>query len=267
MKYVLDHDLHIHSYLSPCSGDPEQTPENILKYAVKAGYRHICLTDHFWDADVPCAGDTWEGFDNINKALPLPQANGVEFHFGCEADMDRYSVVGLSRKNFDKLDFIIIPVGHLHLDFARVQREALDKKEQAIILAERFWNLLQLDLPFHKVGLAHITWDGLAGYTPNWKDHIDIINYISDDRWKLLFSESSEKGMGIEINVDVEDYKSDDEREAMLRPYRIAKECGCKFYFGSDAHNLKTLAKLPDRAEFFINKLHLTEDDKFRPFG
>ena len=31
MRYIADHDLHIHTQLSLCSGHPEQTKENILK--------------------------------------------------------------------------------------------------------------------------------------------------------------------------------------------------------------------------------------------
>lgn len=286
MKYVLDHDMHIHSYLSPCSSDPEQTTKAILDYGLKAGYKHIVLTDHFWDEDVPCATDSfetadakkrpdtndpmfmlkWEGFKNINKALPLPKAEGISFHFGVEADMDKYSVVGLTKEHADKFDFIIVPINHLHCPWAKLQQGKMDNREQAVILAQRFWNLLQLDLPFHKVGLAHITWDGLAACSPNWMDHIEILNCITDERWRLLFSETAKKGMGVEINVEYERYAEGFERESMLRPYRIAKECGCKFYFGSDAHHPFEFDLLKDRADFFINALDLTEDDKFRPF-
>ena len=47
MKYIIDHDLHIHSCLSACSGNPAQTPAAILNYARANGFKHICLTDHF----------------------------------------------------------------------------------------------------------------------------------------------------------------------------------------------------------------------------
>ncbi len=285
MRYILDHDMHIHSHLSPCSADPAQTTQAILDYGIKAGYKHIVLTDHFWDEDVPCATDRlgadndagntygvdpmillkWAGFKNINKALPLPQADGIKFHFGCEADMDKYSVVGINQKNFDKFDFIIVPINHLHCPWAKLQSK-LDLKEQAVILAQRFWNLTQLDLPFHKVGLAHITWDGLAACSPNWNDHLEILNYIPDERWRLLFAETAKKGMGVELNVDIDLYAEGYERETMLRPYRIAKECGCKFYFGSDAHHPYEFELLKKRADFFIDRLCLTEDDKFNPF-
>ena len=36
MKYLIDHDYHIHSMLSLCSGHPEQTPENILELSEMA---------------------------------------------------------------------------------------------------------------------------------------------------------------------------------------------------------------------------------------
>lgn len=49
MKYKIDHDFHIHSVLSPCVKNPEQTVENILAYGEKNGFVAICLTDHFWD--------------------------------------------------------------------------------------------------------------------------------------------------------------------------------------------------------------------------
>lgn len=53
MAFV-DHDLHIHSRVSPCAG-PEgdtQLPENILKYVEKNKFHTICLTDHYRDETV-----------------------------------------------------------------------------------------------------------------------------------------------------------------------------------------------------------------------
>ncbi len=39
MRYVLDHDLHIHTHLSPCSADDRQTPAAILAYGLSSGFR------------------------------------------------------------------------------------------------------------------------------------------------------------------------------------------------------------------------------------
>ena len=48
MRYIVDHDLHIHTQLSLCSGHPEQTKETILKYGIDNGLTTLCLTDHMW---------------------------------------------------------------------------------------------------------------------------------------------------------------------------------------------------------------------------
>ena len=60
MRYIVDHDFHIHSGGSMCSGDPEQTPARILQYAADEGYVAVALTDHFWDETVPMLQGGWD---------------------------------------------------------------------------------------------------------------------------------------------------------------------------------------------------------------
>lgn len=47
MKFKIDHDLHIHSYISECSSDVLQTADRILQYAKDNHLSTVCLTDHF----------------------------------------------------------------------------------------------------------------------------------------------------------------------------------------------------------------------------
>ena len=81
MKYIIDHDYHIHSHLSLCSNDPLQTPENILSYAEKNGYLDICLTDHFWDETVEGAENFGfykeQNYERLARALPLPRGTST----------------------------------------------------------------------------------------------------------------------------------------------------------------------------------------------
>ena len=42
MKYEVDHDFHIHSTISPCCHDENQTPETILNYAKENNFKSIC---------------------------------------------------------------------------------------------------------------------------------------------------------------------------------------------------------------------------------
>ena len=72
--------------------------------------------------------------------------------------------------------------------------------------------------------------------------------------------------MGIELNEYIENYEGE-ELEVHMNIYRIAKNAGCKFYFGSDAHTPEGLRKAPPRFEKFIDFLDLKEEDKFNPFN
>ena len=60
MKYVFDHDYHIHSQLSSCSRDPEQTTERILQYAKDNNLTSLVLADHYWDDAVPGASGWYQ---------------------------------------------------------------------------------------------------------------------------------------------------------------------------------------------------------------
>ena len=259
-KFIIDHDLHIHSQLSTCSGNPEQTAEAMLEYARREGLKKIAVTDHFWDEAVMGASDWYapQNFGHISKILPLPKDDGVSFLFGCETEMDKRSIIGISKENLDKFDFIIIPTSHLHMTEFTIEKDLTSAEGRAQYYMERCHALLDSDLPFYKVGLAHFTCGLMARNSDGKRD--DIMNAISDAEFKSLFDKAAKVGIGIEINTALSDAKN----EAALRPYRIAKECGCKFYLGSDAHSPKDFSSARIRFTAMIDALGLSEDDKFQ---
>lgn len=110
MRFSVDHDFHIHSRLSRCSGDAAQTPEAMLYYAARFGLKKICVTDHFWDARVPGANAWYRGqdLDHLRSILPLPEGE-IRFCFGAETEMDRSFRLGIAPQTFDAFDFVIIP--------------------------------------------------------------------------------------------------------------------------------------------------------------
>ena len=159
MKFIVDHDLHIHSQLSSCSSDPRQTKERILQYAKENGLKKICLTDNFWDSKVPGASFWYkpQDFAHIEQSLPLPQDEQVEFYFGCESDMDKFFTIGVDPSTFDQFDFIIIPTSHMHMTTFTLDEEDRNIERLRELFVKRLEALLAADLPFHKVGLAHMT--------------------------------------------------------------------------------------------------------------
>ena len=266
MKFIVDHDFHIHSQLSSCSSDPRQNKERILQYAKENGLKKICLTDHFWDSKVPGASFWYEpqNFAHIEQSLPLPQDEQVEFYFGCESDMDKFFTVGVDPSTFDQFDFIIIPTSHMHMVTFTLDEEDRNIERLRELFIKRLEALIAADLPFHKVGLAHMTCE--LNRIDQFTDHLEIIAGIDDATFTRLFTEIAKKGFGIELNMPIFEY-NEEQLECVLRPYRIAKACGCKFYLGGDAHTPEALDRAKAKFERMVDLLELTEEDKFRPLG
>lgn len=260
MAFV-DHDLHIHSYLSPCAGEKRytQTLDKILRYAEESAFNTICVTDHFWDETIPGSRGMYEEqtYAHISSALPLPQSENVRFLFGCEAEMDRYNTIALAPEHYDRFDFIIIPTNHLHMSGFTCRGDE-DVPERAKLWCDRLDFVLEQNLPFHKIGIPHLTDTGImAG-----KGYLDVLRYISDEDYIRLFRKAADRGVGIELNFIWLDMP-EEEMEIHLRPYRIAKEEGCLFYLGSDAHSPEKFDWMKKNFEKIVDRLGLDESHKF----
>ncbi len=263
MRYQIDHDYHIHSELSSCSRDPEQSPARILQYAQDFGLKKICITDHYWDSAVQGASKWYvpQDFAHIEKAKPLPQAEGIEFLFGCETDMDRFGTVGVPAARFDDFDFMIIPTTHLHMkNFTITEEDIASVETKARLWVTRMEALLAQDLPFRKIGIAHLACC-LLHKTPR-EEYLRLLDLIPAEDMVRVFTKAASVGVGIELNSDDMSF-TDEEADTVLRMFRIAKQCGCKFYCGSDAHHPAQLDAAKAIFERAIDYLELTEEDKF----
>lgn len=262
MKYVIDHDLHIHSRLSSCSNNPLQTTERVLEYALDNNLKKVCLTNHFWDEDIPGPNGFYEtqNFAHVKTALPLPKNEEVEFLFGCETDMDKNFRLGITKERFDVFDFVIIPTTHLHMNSFTIDEKDFSIERRAYQYVNRLDTLLDMDLPFEKVGIAHLTCPLIAPDHP--QDHLKVLDHISDKTFEELFSKLAKKKAGFELNFTIKNYEGDS-INSILRPYQIAKKCGCKFYLGSDAHHPTTFDNAVDNFKAIIDALDLKETDKF----
>ena len=264
MRYLIDHDFHIHSRLSTCSRHPEQTPERILQYAKDFGLKKIVITDHYWDRSIPC-GNGWyvpQDFEHISQSKPLPKADGIEFLFGCEGEVDVNYTLSIPKENFDKFDFMVIPTTHMQTPgFNIPEEDAKTPEGKAKAWADRINAVLDMDLPFHKIGLAHPVCYLIAGCKE--AEYLATMKALSNAEIARTFAKAAKVGIGIELNAD--DFSRDFvELPYVLRVFQIAKDCGCKFYLASDAHTPDQLDIATQRFNRAIDLLGLTEDDKFR---
>lgn len=261
MKYLIDHDFHIHSRLSACSSDEMQTTENILDYGIRNGFKNICLTDHGWDENVPCKTIS-EGtkksrsLSRLKTVLPLPQSESCRFLFGFETDTDADGNIGVTRKEADEADFIILSPSHLHTKPFTVENSFPETPEDfAKLYTRRLFDIFKADLPFEKCGISHFTTHLVFKKAPEI-----CIDCISDETLHEFFSLVKQHGTGVEINAKC---FAKGINESMLRPYKIAKDEGCLFYLGSDSHHPSNFVGVKEIFEYAADLLCLTENDKF----
>ena len=176
--------------------------------------------------------------------------------------MDKTDTLSATPAEIDALDFAVISTDHLNLrgysiDPTVTPGDALSRKTR---YKERLHTMLAMDLPFYKTGLAHFTAELVCGDDP-----IRCLTLFSDAELIDIFTKVRDRGMGVELNFVPSRYAAADLKE-VLRPYFIAKNLGCKFYFASDAHHPEGFCGVIARKmEPVIDLLDLTENDKF-PF-
>ena len=112
------HDLHIHTNLSLCSSDPEQTVENIAAWAAAHGVGTIGISNHVWDCDAPAGSEFYAGqpFSHIMKIrdqIPT-DLHGVRLLIGAETEFAGGKIM-LSQACKDQLDYLLVPHSHIHM--------------------------------------------------------------------------------------------------------------------------------------------------------
>ena len=116
------------------------------------------------------------------------------------------------------------------------------------------------DLPFRKMGIAHLACTLLNADSRD--AYLDVLDKIPSEEMERLFSLAAQRGCGIELNLADMSYP-DSEADTVLRMFRIAKSCGCKFYLGSDAHTPEGFSRTQEVFSRAISHLDLQESDKF----
>lgn len=259
--FKLDHDYHIHTNLSTCSKDPQMTANNIVQSSIEQGYNEIVITNHFWDEKIPGA-DEWYAPQNLyhlKKVLPLPEAQGMRVHFGCETEFCGGTKIGISPESYDAFEFIIVPFNHLHNNFSRPV-DCVTTAQVAQLYVEHFEQLLVLSLPWTKVGIAHLT----VPLTYPGEKLYEVIEQLDPIRMRECFRKICEMGAGVELNAACFKQGWHAHKEVFLSVYSMAKEEGCKFYCGSDAHNITDMPRLKENLKEVIDILRLSDSDRFR---
>jgi len=263
----IQHDVHMHTYLSRCSNDSNFLPPAIIERSKANGIKVLGFTDHFWDKSMP-GGDNniyrnqdYAHVQKIHDMMP-EIIDDIKILFGVETEYYGHGRIGISKETAAKFDFVIAPTNHTITAFAE-ENNLRTPSQLAKEMIRRFKEVLSFDVatgichPFLPLGFMEIG--------------DKILNDMSREELNECFSLAAEKGVSVELNscTFASNYNRGTDGftdESFLRIFSIAKEAKCKFHFGSDAHSLEDIDRL-QKLEKYIDLLGITEEDinpKFR---
>ena len=257
----IQHDVHMHTYLSRCSNDPEFLPPAIIEKSKANGIKVLAFTDHFWDKTMPgwdndfYRTQDFEHVQKIHKMMP-EKIEGINILFGCETEYCGNGLISISKETAAKFDHVLVPTNHYLMDFAN-ENNLTTPVQLAAELVKRFKEVLSFDVatgichPFLPLGFMEIG--------------DKILNSMSREELDECFSMAKEKNVSIEINscTFANNYDRGTDGftdDSFMRIFSIAKEAGCKFHFGSDAHSLSDIDRL-QKLEKYLDLLNITQED------
>ena len=258
----ITHDFHIHTHLSVCAKD-SATVEHYRDTAKELGLKKLGFADHFWDET---CGEPWNNFYlrqglehvlELKKEIAAVDFGDVKTYFGCETEYDpRRQSAAITPAVAEQFDFIIVPNSHTHMMMPKDFYQPYEKHKQFMI--DAYNHIIDSDVSRYILSMAHPFEAVCCPY-----DNKILMKMMTDDEYKYLFDRTAEKGIAIEINVSGKCSQSEQEivESEPFRLYRIAKDCGCKFTFGSDSHNSSEHNNYDNTCNLFAEKLGLGEND------
>ena len=254
---IFQSDMHIHTTISNCCKDKEQTPENVVQLLAEKGYKRIGFIDHLWDSkDVQINSYISHNAEKILKFHEFIHSRAweIEVLVGCEADMKAPESFGITHELKEQLDYVTIATDHFHQKFVQQPSEQTPRALARHML-EFFISAVESKLPDI---LVHPFFP--YGYIDIYDQAIDC---ISDAEFIDAFSLAAQNNVGIELNfcfLGLKSGSSNFSRSTPIRFLSLAKQAGCKFTLGSDSHSLEAFKVLPKLQEL-AKELGITDQN------
>jgi histidinol phosphatase-like PHP family hydrolase len=259
---IIDSDMHIHTVASMCCHDEQQIPKNIIPLLKNKGYKKIGFTDHIWLSKDIESSSFYQHQDGT-KQLELydfihSRDWDIDVLVGCEADMVAPGVFGITAEFKEKMDYVVMATDHFHMkNFVR-QPES----ETPECLAQHMLNFF---IPAAQSGLPDILVHPLFPFS--YLELYDkAIDSLSDAEIIDAFSIAAANDIGIEINgcyLSSAKMNHCFSLDTPIRLLSLAKQAGCTFTIGSDAHSLESFEIL-DKLQHFAQFLGLSKKNIHR---
>ena len=262
----ITYDIHIHTNLSSCARE-DATVENYLNAAKGSGLKLLGFSNHLWDSEVAGAS-AWYQPQNVAHVLQLKKelqkadsSCGIQTLFGCETEFTHEGKLCLTEEHMELFDYILVPHSHTHMKIVMPQEYAADHNTHARYLMDSFLKVVEHPLSHRFTAIAH-------PFVPGTRYHLynTVQALIPDSYFREAFTAAKEKGIAIELNGSCLIYLPEEEIPncEYVRIYSLARECGCRFTYGSDSHDFRSERKLAV-VERFLEQCGIGEEDFLRP--
>lgn len=253
------HDFHIHTNLSLCA-EQDTTVAYYVRRAEEIGLKKLGFANHFWDENIAGANDFYvvqnlAHVEQLKAALAKVKSDTVTTYFGCEVEYDAvHQGPSITEAVAERFDYVLVPNSHTHMVMPKGYSESF--RRHADFMVQAYENIINSSVSRYITAMAH------PFEAVNCPHYSNLIDMISDDRFKYLFDATAKKNIAVEINIG--NYHEMEDQDiincSQIRMFRLAKECGCKFIFGSDAHNRRRHDSY-GHTEVLADILELKEDD------
>ena len=258
----ITHDMHLHTGLSLCAS-PDTRFEDFIEPALAMGLEKIGISNHFWDENVtPFSEDGYFTIQNFKylerEADAIRKEKRIKVSFGCEAEYDyKRGDVAMTEETAEKFDHILVAHSHTHLIMPPELKYDIPRHME--FMMKSYSDIIKGRISKYITAIAH-PFDAICTSQEKiWA----MYRTVKSDDFRALFDETAKRGIAYELNVTGHHPVSHDELEGSPMVYvaRLAKECGCKFTFGSDAHAVGEFPYFNDNALVLAEVLSLTDDD------
>jgi HisJ family histidinol phosphate phosphatase len=271
----ITHDFHIHTRLSLCAGPQGGAYKEYIDQFLSQGLERVGFTDHFWDekvgheglyvdcrnAGVPHYYKT-QNFDHISqlkREIDTVSSKGIEVFFGAETEYDPVRRdVALSRETAERLDFVVVPNSHTHMIMPKENYYPYEKHRDFMVQA--FVDIVNSPLKDKILAVAHPFYAVCCPY-----DVEELMRTIDSDTYKRIFTMAAESKIAIEINTScVEELLAKNTPDCAaehIRMFSLARACGAKLIFGSDAHSIRGHESYVRVCERAVELFEVSESD------
>ncbi|MGA2503176.1 MAG: hypothetical protein ABSG01_03700 [Anaerolineales bacterium] len=238
--------------------------------AEEMGIYTIGFSDHLWQNPDITPSDWYRPQDEqrivqLRHELSLAPSN-LRVLVGCEADTISPGQFSITRDFAQSLDFTLLSCNHFHLKDLVQQPPSHNPKEIAA-------HMMSFFLSGVRSGIATVIAHPFVPY--GYINQFDaIMSELSDTELFDAFCEARELGVGIEITAAylpsrllsrvIEENPSLENSvpstETPIRLLSLAKQAGCKFSFGSDAHGPADQKELPQIIDL-VKSVDVSRDD------